>query len=112
MNRGESGSRYNFELFQSYRKFFFSAGSSKDIVNNILLFTPLGAILYKLYPYKIILLIPAILSVLVETIQFFAGTGLCELDDVVNNSVGGILGYYAGYFGDKVKNKLFKTRDD
>ena len=109
MYRVESGSRYNFELFQSYRKLFFGIGG-KDILNNILLFAPLGTIFYKLYPRKFILLVPFFLSALIEVIQYFTGTGLCELDDILNNCIGGILGYCVGHFGDKIVFKLLKIR--
>ena len=86
----------NFQLFWSYRKFFTNDGTRTDILRNIWLFIPLGAILYKLYPYKRILIVSFLLSIIIEATQYFTGTGLCEMDDVISNSLGGAIGYVAG----------------
>ena len=80
----------------SYRQFLSSKTLRWEIFNNILLFIPLGAILYKLYPKKSILLVPVLVSLLIELTQYATGTGLCELDDVISNGLGGCIGYGAG----------------
>ena len=67
-----------------------------DILKNIWLFIPLGAILYKLYPHKRILIVLFLLSITIELAQYFTETGFCEFDDVVSNSLGGAIGYGAG----------------
>ena len=84
------------EPLSYYRKLLTSSTARSDIIKNIWLFIPLGAILYQLYPKKIVLLIPIIISVIVEGIQYIAGIGFCELDDIISNSFGGGLGYLAG----------------
>ena len=68
----------------------------EDIFRNIWLFIPLGAILYNLYPQKVVLLIPILLSGLIELVQYITKTGICELDDIINNGLGGATGYVLG----------------
>ena len=84
------------ELLWHYRHLLTSSTARADIIKNIWFFIPLGAILYRLYPRKVILLIPLALSVIIEVIQYAAGIGYCELDDVISNTIGGGLGYLAG----------------
>ncbi len=86
-----------------YKKFFSSREARAEIMKNIWLFIPLGAILYHLYPKKIILLVPVLLSLVIEGTQYITGTGYCELDDVISNSIGGWIGFYSG----KVTTVLF-----
>lgn len=101
----ESGDpRGRMELFWSYRRFLSSASIRRGILNNIWLFVPFGAALYK-KPERYSenqsgpmmlwqsLLIPAALSCLIEAVQYFGGIGMCEVDDVISNSLGGWIGY-------------------
>ena len=81
-------------FFESYRQLFISNETRADILKNIWLFIPLGAIVYQLYPKKLALLIPILLSILVEVIQYATGIGFCELDDILSNSLGGVIGFY------------------
>ena len=82
--------------FWSYRQILFNSGLRADIFRNIWLFVPLGAILYRLYPKWTVLLVPFALSAAIEAVQYFAGIGFCELDDVVSNGLGGLIGYGSG----------------
>lgn len=84
------------EPLWSYRYFFTDAEIRWEIVNNILLFLPLGFILYRINPTKKALLIPIALSILIEVFQLIFKVGLCETDDVISNGTGSILGYYIG----------------
>ena len=95
MYRDSEGEKQT-ELLWYYRHLLTSGTARADIIKNIWLFIPLGAILYRLYPRKVILLIPLALSVIIEMIQYAAGIGYCELDDVISNTLGGGLGYLAG----------------
>ena len=101
--RDQEGTRSNFELFWSYRHLFSDGEIRADILKNIWLFVPLGAILHRIWPKWIVLLIPFIISMLIEIIQYFTGMGLCELDDVISNSLGGIIGYETARLLDKLK---------
>lgn len=64
------------------------SGMWRDIVLNILLFVPLGLIIGGWKG----LLIGLALSGIIETIQYLWQIGFCELDDIVNNTIGVGLG--------------------
>ena len=81
-----------FELFWSYRQFLSSSGMRMEILNNIWLFVPLGMLLAALWPGYGALMIPVLLSAMIEGMQYALGVGLCEIDDVISNSLGGALG--------------------
>ena len=104
--RGETGKT---ELLWLFRRIFIDREARSDIIKNIWLFIPLGAILYKLYPRRAIILASILLSGLIEGIQYFTGTGFCELDDIISNGLGGLIGYETGFL---VKNLILclKTR--
>ncbi len=76
---------------------------SRGMINNIMLFLPLGAILYRLYSGKTVILIPILFSIGIELIQYLFRIGFCEWVDVLCNSIGGLLGYTAGYVIEKIK---------
>lgn len=63
-----------------------------EIMNNVWLFIPLGAILYRVSGNWKAAFAPALLSLMVETIQYRLDIGQFELTDLVANSLGGILG--------------------
>ena len=89
--------RAEMELFWSYKQFFSSASLRLEILNNIWLFVPLGAILCRLRPHISVLMIPVFISILIEVFQYFTGYGLCEFDDVISNSLGALIGFVLGY---------------
>lgn len=84
--------RLRLDLFWSYRLFWTSPGLRLEILNNIWLFIPLGAILYRLYPKWIVALLPFLVSVIIEVLQYVLSIGLCELDDMISNGLGGAIG--------------------
>ena len=86
----------NFNPLWSYKQFLSSDQLRWEIVNNILLFIPLGTIMYKLFRKKTAIFSVMAFSFLIESIQYLSETGLCELDDLISNSVGGVLGYGVG----------------
>ena len=79
------------ELFRSYRRFFLSRNTRLQILENIWLFVPFGAALYRKGSRR--WLIPFLCSACIETIQYVAGIGFCEVDDVISNGFGGLIGY-------------------
>lgn len=93
-------------LFLSYEKIFSDSEVRGDILKNIWLFIPLGAILFQLYPRKIILLVPIALSFIIEIIQYITGIGYCELDDIISNSLGGLIGFAAGKLTTDIKLRI------
>ena len=83
-------------FFLSYRRIFINSEARSSIIKNIWLFIPLGAILYQLYPKRIVLFIPFFFSTCIEGLQYITGIGFSELDDIISNSVGAGIGFYAG----------------
>lgn len=89
----ESGEQKSeFELFWSYKQLFTNDGLSVQIIQNVLLFVPFGALVCALFGPRPAILAAIILSALIEGTQLFFGLGLCELDDVFSNGMGGGLG--------------------
>ena len=69
-----------------------------QITLNILLFIPLGFFLPFQTPKKRIsfiriLLVAFLFSVSIEMLQYITGRGITEVDDVINNTLGGVLGW-------------------
>ena len=98
------------EPLSYYRKLFTSSTARSDIIKNIWLFIPLGAILYQIYPKMLVIFFPIIVSVIIESIQYTAGIGFCELDDIISNSIGGGLGFLAGKLSEDCILLLKKRR--
>lgn len=59
-----------------------------QVLSNIWLFIPFGAILASLKQKHQILLIAVGMSVLIEVSQLTLGLGFCEFDDIIGNSLG------------------------
>ena len=82
---------------------------ARQILLNILLTVPAGLLLPILYKTKRSYLFTAFtilaVSLLTETIQYFTHLGLCELDDVINNFMGGLLGMAVLWTGSKHRRK-------
>ena len=85
-------SRGQFVAFASFRHLFTNPSVRQNILNNIWLFVPLGAALY-FGKRKWMWVVPSMLSILIESIQYFTGVGLFEIDDMITNGVGGVIGY-------------------
>ena len=89
----ESNNAGETELLWYYRNILNNPNARADVLKNIWLFIPFGAILFQLYPKKNILIVPIILSIAIESIQYFMSIGYCELDDIISNSLGGWIGF-------------------
>lgn len=92
--------------------------SLRDLQNcifNILMFVPLGVFLpllfskFKLFKWLLPVVVIATLSI--ETYQTLTGAGIFELDDLINNSLGGIIGYQLYRLGSSiVQHKKIKVK--
>lgn len=80
------------KLFWSYRQFLSSNLLRQEILNNIWLFVPFGAVLFR-PEHRFGWLWAIALSILIETVQYLTGIGLCEIDDVISNGIGAMIGY-------------------
>ncbi len=110
------GGRFQFIPFWSYWRTFTQGdeGLGIQIVNNILLFIPFGAALPLNFPQfgklRYTILAAALLSLAVELIQGFTGLGLCEIDDVMGNTLGAGIGGGLWYYCSKLnKNTRSQT---
>ncbi len=67
----------------------------KQIAGNLVMLMPLGSILPTLKKLRLkhIFLIALLFSAGIEITQFITGRGLMEFDDVLNNTVGAVIGY-------------------
>lgn len=54
--------------------------------------------MYRLNPKKITLLIPVALSFMIEVVQLVTATGICELDDIISNGLGGCIGFFTCFY--------------
>ena len=93
-------------ILHSYRHFLTRTEARTDIIRNIWLFIPFGTILFRVCPRKAVLLLPFMLSVSIEIIQYFKGVGLCELDDVISNGLGCVIGYEMGYLMQMIRKQM------
>ncbi len=69
-----------------------------NLIGNLLMFIPMGIALPVLFSEKFdkiwkIILFNIILVVIIEIIQFITFTGSADIDDVILNAMGAILGY-------------------
>lgn len=100
--RSYHGSHIQLEPFWSYKV----PGEYRQIVYNILFFIPYGAILYLCFKKKWQVIVTTLaLSVTVEVLQYVCRVGLCEIDDVVHNTLGVIIGMFAVIFIKKIFSK-------
>ena len=73
-----------------------------NISGNLAVFSPLGYMTALLFPkmrkWKRILIFAASFSILIEILQYILACGSSDIDDVILNSLGGVLGYGAYVF--------------
>ena len=110
------------EPFWSYREAFDGMsirrlGVARSIILNIAIMIPLGYLLPAVYRgtthrYLWTFLSILILSVITEILQLITKTGLCELDDIMSNSFGAMIGILGYVVADKVLNKQRRMHDE
>ncbi len=89
----EGNAQRQMEAFVSLGKVLRSSRYALEVLNNILLFVPLGLCTGLLWRRPWSLLVCCLSSVLIEGSQYLTGLGFCQLDDVIGNSMGAALGY-------------------
>lgn len=90
-------------LFWEYRN-----GMSRDVILNIVLFLPLGF----LGKNGRIMIFGFALSFAIEAIQYIGLLGYCEIDDLLHNTVGTMIGYGIKYMAIKgLKRWMEKERN-
>lgn len=106
----------NFEIilvpFSSLQKAKSQPEIYRTLLMNVILFLPFGLsfpyILSELRKHKVQLTIicAGILSLMIEFLQFYFSFGRCEVDDVIMNTIGAIIGVVVYYLSRKIKLKL------
>lgn len=91
----DNNSAENPGILWSYKRVFTDSEARSDILRNIWLFIPLGIILYRVNQNKLVILVPLVLSVFIESVQLITGKGFCEFDDIISNTLGGAIGFCA-----------------
>ena len=79
-----------------------NASLQEEVILNILLYVPLGYLLHYACPklkWWMVILTGFLMSGLTEMIQLIFKLGLCEVDDLISNTVGTVIGVgaYMGY---------------
>lgn len=103
ISRGNSYQSGRYPLFYSYREawYSFSAQDWRNLILNIVMFVPLGFLLpcgiQKMRSFWKTTLCGFGITVLIELAQKLTQRGMFEWDDVLNNTVGAMIGY--GLFG-------------
>jgi glycopeptide antibiotics resistance protein len=117
------GYRYNLEFlkeikrFIRYRKQLGLESFVVNILGNVLAFTPLGFLLpflHKKYDNFIcVLLLSMMFSLTVELLQLVSKVGIFDVDDILLNSIGGVMGYFlfaiGSCFFERFHRKRIKT---
>ena len=102
--RSEGTLRYNFVPFReimryiNYRDVVGDQVFALNIFGNILLFVPLGFFIPALFTgdghyHMGAILLCFVFSSSVEIIQLYTRLGSCDVDDIILNTLGGIIGY-------------------
>jgi glycopeptide antibiotics resistance protein len=94
VQRVENGDRVNLHLFRIFSIYHFS---DKQILGNLALLFPFGMYLPLLFPKRnrffSVLIASLLFSVIIETIQLITRFRVADIDDVLLNTTGALLGF-------------------
>lgn len=99
------------ETFRFLKNSANPVGPILNIVFNILLFVPFSYFLAwtSKINYKILIIIGVLFSVFIELVQYFASLGRSsDIDDIIFNFVGVLLGIFLNKIFRKVKSNIIK----
>ena len=96
--------RYNLVPFQEIKRFFYYSGLftpfqfAVNIIGNIFVFTPYGIFISMLRrkrsTFLYVLIWSALFSLIVETIQLLTKVGIFDIDDIIMNTFGALIGFF------------------
>ncbi len=92
------------EPLWSYRNFLKNESIRDQIVANIAMFIPIGLLFPFVFNWKKGILISFLFSILIEVLQFITHRGLAEIDDVISNTIGLLIGTGLVVLGKKIVN--------
>lgn len=107
-----TGHIYNFQPLWSYEAI--ANGRESLILEhilNILLFMPIGfmaGVVFESKRWWKVILLGLGISVSIEAMQYYFKKGFAELDDVMHNTIGCLLGFLLFLVVNKIVNKSFK----
>lgn len=108
-SRESAPCKADFRLFWAYRELIAGDPHGKaDVIqnlSNILFFVPFG-LLFPQKKWWTVLITSLVFSTVIEAIQYIGGFGLCELDDVICNTLGALIGYWIWQSVTKIKGKI------
>ncbi len=99
LSRESASYEVSFQLFSSYRYAWnnFSISEWRYIILNILMFVPIGFLVplvsVKMRSFYKTTLFSLFFTLLIETSQLMSHRGIFETDDILNNIIGGMIGY-------------------
>ena len=68
-----------------------------NVIGNTLIFVPFGALLFifskKLAKFHNTVILSLLLSLIIETTQYFTRVGVFDVDDIILNTLGGVIGW-------------------
>ena len=108
----------NFTLFKTIRMYIdysYMLNSFENLVGNVVVFIPFGFLL----PYVLkrgrnflVMLLNAFLFVLgIEVFQLFSASGAFDVDDILLNCFGAVLGYFGYLIWEGIKKRIEKERE-
>ena len=114
MNRSYIENNCNLELFSCYKRSFINGNTAilYSTLQNIAMFVPFGfvlpVILNNKHRFIVTLIISFVLSLFIETCQLLLKSGIFELDDLFNNTLGALIGIMLFCCFSKVLNLIRK----
>lgn len=114
--------RMNLNLFWSYQEAFRikkgvlrirQPSIARQILLNVLVMIPVGLLMPLVYHrfrhlFLLTLLTGFAISVLTETMQYFTCLGLCELDDILHNTLGCLVGIFLFWLNNRIMSRIQK----
>ncbi|GEO78803.1 hypothetical protein FD29_GL002019 [Companilactobacillus mindensis DSM 14500] len=95
---------YKLTKGQSLVDFFY------NLYGNIVWFVPMGVFIPALTKRHLgflrVVLIGALISISIETLQFILNTGVTDIDDVIFNTLGAAVGYLLFFVGKWIKTRI------
>jgi len=117
---GTTNYRYNLTPFKEIRRFIVYSGQLgassvfTNLIGNVLAFVPFGIFLPVLSNNRLkfyqVTIFTFGLTLSIELIQLISKVGICDVDDMILNTLGGIIGYLMFFVWKSVKErKKFKS---
>lgn len=80
-------------------------------IENVLLFIPFG-FLFPKNTLRLAMISGFLLSMGIEAVQYFGCLGLCELDDVICNTLGSLLGFLLAMETQRIISNIQQKKSD